>query len=129
LTLARPGVGDEQSLIFAEAEQSQIDVINKAERNRPGIVKARGYDQVHTAVYSAGYKLIVAGERCVGLYAVDDDPTESRDLQQTMPDQVEALRQHLWDFTQQSGDVSPETGSKIDDEALLERLRNLGYVD
>jgi arylsulfatase A-like enzyme len=129
LTLARPGVGGEQSPVFAEAEQSQVEVLDKAERNCPGIVKARGYDQTHLAVYSAGYKLIVAGERCVGLYGVDDDPTESRDLQQIMTDQVEALRQHIRDFTRQSGDVTPGMGPKIDDEALLERLRNLGYMN
>ncbi len=122
-------MGDEQSLVFAEAEQSQSDVIEKVERNRPGIIKAQGYAQAHLAVYSAGYKLIVSGERCVGLYAVDDDPTESRDLQQTLPDVVEALRQHIRDFVQQSGDVTPEAGAKIDDEVLLERLRNLGYID
>ncbi len=129
LTLTRSNTKDfETALVFAESQLPR-DARAKTERNYPDLLKARGYDQTHLVAYGSGYKLIMAGESCVGLYDVCDDPTESRDLQQTMPDEVEALGQHIRDFVQQSGSVTPKVGAKIDDAVLLERLRALGYVD
>jgi arylsulfatase A-like enzyme len=129
LTLARVGAQDAKTLpVFAESLPAQ-EAQHKIERKCPGLLKARGYDQIHLAVYIAGHKLIMTGDSCVGLYDIYDDPTESQDLQQMMPDKVEALRQSLRDFEQQSGSVTPEVGAKIDDVALLERLRALGYID
>ena len=71
----------------------------------------------------------MGGDSCVGLYDIYDDPPESQDLQQIMPDKVEALRQYLGDFARQSRQVTPEVGAKIDDVVMLERLRALGYID
>ncbi len=129
LTLSRSGVRDSgKAPIFAESLPAQ-EAQHKIERKCPGLLQARGYDQVHLAVYSAGYKLIMTGDRCVGLYDMYDDPTESQDLQHIMPDKVESLSQHIRDFVQQSDPATPEVGGKIDDVVLLERLRALGYID
>ena len=129
LNLARSGAKDiDQPFVFAESQLPR-EARAKTERDYPGLLKVRGYDETHLTVYGTGYKLIMAGESCIGLYDICDDPTESRDLQQTMPDEVEALCPHIQDFVRQSGDVIPGMEAEIDDVVMLERLRALGYID
>ncbi|MFQ5855673.1 MAG: sulfatase [Anaerolineae bacterium] len=129
LTLAQVNLGDpDQGVVFAEAEPLQ-SAVRLIECRRPGLLQALGYDQPHRAVYSGVHKLIAADQRHVELYAVRDDPTESVDLQQVLPEKVERLRGHLHDFVQQTRASSAVVAQHEEDLFVRQRLEALGYLE
>jgi arylsulfatase A-like enzyme len=81
LTLAQTNQqASDKDLVFAEAIPLR-SALQLLEGRRPDLLRAFGYDQSRTAIYRGAYKLILTGEDRVELYAIRDDPTESRDVQ------------------------------------------------
>lgn len=116
-----------QEAVFAEAPPLQW-AVERIEKNCPDLVQVNGYHQATGAVYARGHKLIATGDR-QELYAVDEDPAESVDLSEQMPQRVNELRGLLQNFTRQMVPVAKEESQPEEDAAVLRQLRALGYLE
>ncbi len=133
LTLAPTGAdtaypdSPEQDIVFAEAVPYQ-QALQRMKQRQPGRIRAYGHDQTCRVIYQGDYKLIVAGtQEPLELYAVRFDPTESRNLQHTLPDLAEALHRRLQNWSQTQNPIT-STERLVDSPDVLNRLRDLGYL-
>jgi hypothetical protein len=86
------------------------------------------------AAYRGPRKLITVGDKPDELFDVADDPNEVRNLLRENPDEVAQLEEALTTFVQQSegrrpGNWEASQQLSLDDEALADRLRALGYLE
>jgi len=100
-------------------------------KRRPELVRARALDQYRVAVCSDGHKLIQTGADRFELYDLINDPAEQRDLSQSQPERLAALRRLIADFAQYASAASHAAQVFADepDRAVAQRLRSLGYLD
>ena len=79
-----------------------------------------------------GYQLLVtAGGESAALYNLDDDPFGTVDLSASQAQRAEALRGHLEAWSQMVAVASLDPNQRSEeelDEATLEQLRSLGYI-
>lgn len=130
LSLANAGVNDpEQGEAFAEAILP-LNVQHMLMRRKPELARRRGADQRRIAVCSGRYKLIQTGADHFELYDLARDPSETENLCDALPAQTEALRARLRAFAlQQIGRQATEQAAASDDPLVLNRLRDLGYLE
>ena len=102
--------------------------IRRIEWYRPGLVQSSGYDQSARAVYADSFKLIAMGQRHE-LYDWQQDMAETTDLSMQSPERVKQMRAQLDQFEQQAKPMVPGITRQEEDEAVLEQLRNLGYLE
>ena len=86
------------------------------------------------AVYRGHRKLITVGDKPDELFDVADDPNEVSNLLGEHPNEVAQLESVLATFVQQSEERRPSNWEasrqlSLDDEALADRLRALGYLE
>ena len=125
LSLAQSEDKPDTSPIFATSWPPQ----KRLSKQDKMYLQTQGYEQPHFAIYDDGYKLIVADKTCLGLYEIITDSEESHDLQFTLPEKTQALYQKLQDFRQQPYTSTQKMEGQLDDPILLERLRDLGYIE
>lgn len=130
LTLARdPGADPDGGTVFAEAAPLQ-NVVNMVLRRQPQLVYERGYDEVCRAVLSGEHKLLQLGQQRVELYSVADDPHESLNLRDMLPEKVEQLQERLATFVATNRtSVTVVERPPEDDPTVRRRLRDLGYLE
>jgi arylsulfatase A-like enzyme len=130
LDLAQVGPNDpEQGEAFAEAVLP-LNVQRLLMRRKPDLARRRGADRRRIAVCRGGYKLIQTGADHFELYNLRDDPAESRNLYDALPDQAAALGERLRVFaTRLYGHQASEQAAASDDPVVLSRLRDLGYLE
>ena len=130
--LALTGVGaadPEQGEAFAEAILP-LNVQHMLARRKLELARRRGADQRRIAVCHGRYKLIQTGADQFELYDLANDPGEVTNLSGALPAQFQALRERLRAFaTQQSGRHAMEQSAPSDDPLVLNRLRDLGYLE
>jgi len=130
--LALTNIGDadpEQGEAFSEAILP-LNVQHMLMRRKPELARRRGTDQRRVAVCRGRYKLIQTGADRFELYDLANDPGEITDLSDALPAQVRAMRERLRAFaTQQSGRQAMEQTAVSDDPLVLNRLRDLGYLE
>jgi len=121
------------SPVFAEAVPPQ-NAINLLMQRQPELVRERGCDRPSRAVWNDEYKLVVKGsgddfEACE-LYHILNDPRETLNLRDILPEQVELLQDQLAAYNQQIAPVlTANRADNFDDPLVYQRLRDLGYLE
>lgn len=115
--------------VFSEGIPPQ-NVLNLLLKRQPELIRDRACDIPRRAVWIGNHKLIETGDRFLELYDVYEDPQESLNLSDILPENVEVLQDCLQTF---AGQVVP-TGTAIrapgyDDPEVQQRLRDLGYLE
>jgi arylsulfatase A-like enzyme len=130
LSLVNVGANDpEQGEAFSEAVLP-LNVQHLLMRRKPELARQRGADRRRIAVCSGRYKLIQIGTDGFELYDLVRDPGETENLCNKLPSQVESLQERLRAFAlQQSGRQATEQAVTSDDPLVLNRLRDLGYLE
>lgn len=128
MTLAQdPESQDRQ--VFAEAIPPQ-NVVNLLYKRQPELVMAHACDQPRRAVWMGKHKLIETGSDRLELFDPFNDPHESLNLSDILPENVEFLQECLQQF---AGELSPMMSSErapgFDDPEVQRRLRDLGYLE
>lgn len=131
LTLATaPSADPDRGVVFSEAVPLQ-NVINLMRQSQPEQVTERGFDQIRRAAISGDYKLIRLGNRDQELYNLADNPDETLNLFDLLPEQVEVLSEQLTAFINQTNATAAVAGqvSANDDPLVQQRLQDLGYLE
>jgi arylsulfatase A-like enzyme len=140
LSLAQSPASDpDGGTVFAEAYPSD-QVVKMLQRRLPELIQARGCHQTRRAICSDQHKLIRTGEKHLELYSMVDDPSESLNLRDILPERVEAMQDRLDAFVRQADDMAAVTteysqahdaasGNGYDDREVQRRLRDLGYLE
>jgi arylsulfatase A-like enzyme len=142
LTLAHSPYGGSDNSVFAEAIPPQ-NVVNLLYKRQPELVLTHACDQPRRAVWLGNHKLIETGQTTLAsgsptrleLYDVSNDPYESLNLSDILPENVELLQEYLQLFTgqhlmDQAGAIaSTERAPGFDDPEVQRRLRDLGYLE
>ncbi|HJT57145.1 MAG TPA: sulfatase [Ktedonobacteraceae bacterium] len=131
LTLAQKNVDADliDSIVYSEGVTPQNALI-LLERRRPELVRKAHLKTPRRTVWSERYKLIQTGEDQVELYDFFDDPGETLNLRDILPEQVEAMQERLQSFMQHVDVGTPNTeNDPYNDPQVYHRLRNLGYLE
>ncbi len=78
----------------------------------------------------AGYQLVATDDRPSELFYLLDDPNATEDLAGDMPDRVEVLEEYLgaWSKMVSAASYDPDRRTEELDDATLEQLKSLGYI-
>jgi len=133
LTRSIPGPDPEHGVVFAEAYTPDT-LLALMESLNPDAIDTFRCRLMRRAVYSGHRKLITVDDRPDELFDVMDDPDESRNLLSDHPDEVDQLRSILATFVHQAEERRPGNWEasrqlSLDDDALADRLRALGYIE
>ncbi len=131
LTLATSATSEARDeTVFAEGITPQ-NALTLLQRRRPALVASRLLDQPRYAVWGGQYKLVQTGEERLELYNTRDDPGESTDLRDHLPEQVASLKAALKTYRHRSDPVEPVVVNDDydDDPEINRRLRELGYIE
>ena len=103
--------------------------IQRLEQYRPKLTQNSGYDHLAQALYTDSFKLIEMGSNRK-LYDLQHDIMESTDLSIQLPERVKQMQGQLALLSQQMTPIAPITiQHESEDEAVLQQLRNLGYLE
>jgi hypothetical protein len=80
-------------------------------------------------VWAGSHKLIETGEETVELYDIVNDPTESLNLCDILPENVEVLQDCLIGLSQGKQTPELQRAAGFDDPEVQRRLRDLGYLE
>jgi uncharacterized sulfatase len=133
LTRTIDGPDPEHGLVFAEAYTPDT-LLSLMESMNPDAIDTFRCRLMRRAVYRGHRKLITVGEKPDELFDVVDDPGEIHNLLGEHPDEVSQLKSVLTTLVQQSEERRPGNWEasrqlSLDDEALADRLRALGYIE
>ena len=104
------------------------------ENDDPEAIKTFRCRQMRRAAYRGNYKLITVGDEPDELFDVTADPGELDNLIREKPGVTTELDQLLTEFQKDAHTRRPthweDSRLRLEgDEALMERLRGLGYID
>ncbi|MEY2976048.1 MAG: sulfatase [Prochlorotrichaceae cyanobacterium] len=124
--------------VFSEAVPPQ-NVINLLKKRQPELIRDRACDRPRRAVWMGPHKLIyqdhpIQMHSGIELYDVDNDPQESVNLRDILPENVEVLQDCLAAFCEENpSGVNAILGETraigFDDPEVQDRLRDLGYLE
>jgi arylsulfatase A-like enzyme len=89
------------------------------------------FDRYWRAVRWRQYKLIQSSDGAVDLFDLDEDPGETKDLTDTLPDVTQKMmdRVRRWENVTQTVFSDNPFAAKPGDQVVQERLRALGYLE
>ncbi len=130
LDLAAP---TSEGAIFAQGIPPQ-NVVNLLRQRQPELVAARACDRTSVAVWDGTYKLqtklaadaIEPLAETLELYDIARDPSETLNLCDILPEEVERLQAHLQGI---DAKAAAERADNLDDPEVIRRLRDLGYLE
>ena len=132
LSLARAtnGLPDtEGGMAFAEAFPPNT-LLNMIKHRNPAHVEHFRLQLIRRGAYHADHKLATVGDSVEGVFNIAQDPAERHNVADENPIITQQLQANLKQFVRQSeqqrADV-PQFGRE--DEAVLENLRALGYIE
>jgi arylsulfatase A-like enzyme len=115
--------------VFSEAVPPQ-NVLNLLLKRQPNLIRDRACDQPRRAVWVGSHKLIETGDQFLELYDVQEDPQESLNLSDILPENVEILQECLQVFAGQAAPLDDSLRAPgFDDPEVQQRLRDLGYLE
>lgn len=133
LDLARPE--PEPGAVFAQGIPP-ANVVNLLRKRQPELVRDRACDLASVAVWHEGYKLQAKvndgswepnDATLTELYRLDD-PRETLNLRDILPEQVDLLQEHL-EALEHGAVLAAGRASNLDDPEVIRRLRDLGYLE
>jgi len=135
LSLARAlsDADPEAGVVFTEA-YTPTTLIALMQNEDPKAIEIFRCGQMRRAVYRDNLKLITIGGQPDELFDVVNDPGELTNLIDERPDETAALNELLESFAEAAELRRPANWEAArlrleDDEAVMERLRRLGYVE
>ena len=131
LTLAQSAANEARDeKVFAEGITPQ-NALTLLQRRRPALVASHMLDRPRYAIWGGHYKLVQTGEERLELYDTLDDPGESTDLRDHLPEQVASLNAALNAYRHRTPPVEPVVVNDDydDDPEINRRLRDLGYIE
>lgn len=118
-----------ESQVFSEAIPPQ-NVLNLLQKRQPELVQIHACDQPRRAIWIGNHKLIATGSDRLELYDFQSDPTETCNLTDIFPENVELLQDCLHRFAGQWTTAGEEACAPgFDDPEVQQRLRELGYLE
>jgi arylsulfatase A-like enzyme len=120
----------EGGIAFAEAYPPQTFLSVLRHRN-PVLIDRMRLTQVRRGVYDGSDKLAIVADKVEGLFDVESDPTEVRDLSGQQSAKVTELKAKLGAFIQQAVSrraAQMTLNGEVNDE-VLDQLRALGYIE
>lgn len=132
LSLARAtnGLADtEGGMAFAEAFPPNT-LLNVIKHRNPAHVEQFRLRLVRRGAYQQDYKLATVGDSIEGMFNIAHDPAEMNNIAHDEAHIAQNLQTHLNQFVRQAESRradSPQFGRE--DEAVLENLRALGYIE
>ncbi|ERN40607.1 arylsulfatase A [Rubidibacter lacunae KORDI 51-2] len=127
----------EPGVVFAEGIPP-ANVLSLLRKRQPDLVRDRACDLTSLAVWDANFKLQTkvatdstepAGISTTELYHLLDDPRETLNLRDVLPEEVDRLQSHLTLLGTQSHSAGRDLASNVDDPDVMRRLRDLGYLE
>ena len=131
LTLAQSAAHEPRhEMVFADGITPQ-NALTLLQRRRPALVASLLLDRPRYAVWAGRYKLVQTGEEHLELYNTFDDPGESTNLRDRLPDQVASMKAALSAYRHRSEPAEPTilNDGYDDDPEVNRRLRDLGYIE
>jgi arylsulfatase A-like enzyme len=135
LSLARSidGADPECETVFAEAYTPDT-LLALMENMDPAAIDTFRCRFMRRAVYRDRYKLITVGDKPDELFDVLDDPNETRNLLDNHHGEATQLESILNIFLEQAQERRPSNWEashrlELDDQAVADRLRALGYIE
>ncbi|MGB0560375.1 MAG: sulfatase family protein [Spirulinaceae cyanobacterium] len=133
LSLTADAQGDpEQNQVFSEGVPPQ-NVLNLLHKRQPELITERACDQPRRAVWMGNHKLIETGCDRLELYDICEDPDESLNLSDILPENVELLQDCLALLADAENSDDRQTTAQrapgFDDPEVQRRLRDLGYLE
>jgi uncharacterized sulfatase len=133
LTRSIEGVDPDLGTVFAEAyvPDTLLALMESMDRVAIDVFRCRS---MRRAAYRGRYKLITVDDKPDELFDVVDDPKETHNLYQDHPDEVVELQRALATFVELAEERRPRNWESspqltLDDDAVAERLRALGYLE
>jgi spore maturation protein CgeB len=133
-TIAQLNLGNQPTAnvpVFSEA-YAPFNLILILEKYAPDLIARFHCRDTHWAVYDQAYKMIRVENQYDAIFNYSDDPREQRDLYpnfSSAPDFAEKLDNFLEYAKYKAADSHLASAGSIEDEAVLQRLRNLGYIE
>jgi arylsulfatase A-like enzyme len=127
------GSDPERGTVFAEAYTPDT-LLTLMQNLDPAAIDTFRCRSMRRAVYRGQYKLITVGDEPDELFDVVEDPGETRNLLDSQRGEVAQLGSILTTFVEQAQERRPSHWEasrqlSLDDEALADRLRALGYIE
>ena len=129
------GPDPDDHYVFSEAIPPE-NVVSLLQKRQPELVRDRACDQIRRAVWIGQHKLIETGVIATGhhgleLYDFLEDPDETINLSEILPENVELLQDCLDCFVGQSDSavMASVRAPGFDDPEVQQRLRDLGYLE
>jgi uncharacterized sulfatase len=124
---------EQEETVFAEAYTPDT-LLALMENENPAAIDTFRCRLMRRAVYDDRHKLITVGDEPDELFDVIDDPKERQNLLAEYPDKVADLRSALTALAEVATARRPanwEAARKVslDDKAISDRLRALGYIE
>ncbi|NEO25512.1 MAG: sulfatase [Kamptonema sp. SIO4C4] len=134
LTLALSGEENTHP-VFAEAVPPQ-NVLKLLMQRQPELVQERLCDRTTLAVWNKEYKLVAKNSDQIildacELYDIVNDPSETLNLHDILPEQVDLLQDYLEAFYHNQTPVATTsvTADNFNDPEVYRRLQDLGYLE
>ena len=118
----------EEQTPFSEAFPPHT-FLHVLEHRNPTLIERLRLRQVRRAVYHHGGKLAMVGDQVEGFYHVEQDPLEQVNLAHHAPQQVAHLQELLTRFSHQQASQRTHAHPMVDDPAVVDQLRALGYLE
>ena len=133
-TIAQLSLGNQSTAsvpVFSEA-YAPFNLILILEKYAPDLLAKFHCRDTRWAVYDQSYKMIRVENQYDEIFDYMDDPREQQDLYPNLSaatDFVEKLDNFLEYAKYKAADSDLASAGRIEDEAVLQRLRNLGYIE
>ncbi len=133
LTRSIDGPDPEREIVFAEAYTPDT-LLALMENMDPAAIDTFRCRSMRRAVFRERYKLITVDDKPDELFDVVDDPGETRNLLESHLDEAAQLESILTNFVEQAQARRPSNWEasrqfSLDNEAVVDRLRALGYLE
>lgn len=126
----------ETDAVFSQGIPPQ-NVVSLLQQRKPELMSNRTFGLTSLAAWQGSYKLqtklessSVAESEILELYNIIDDPQETLNLRDILPEQVETLHDRLISYSDETVVVEEgDRASNYDDPEVYRRLRDLGYLE
>jgi arylsulfatase A-like enzyme len=119
----------EHGIVFAEAFPP-LTFLNVIQHRAPALIERMGLHSVRRGIYEGQHKLAVLDQQVEGLFDVDADPTEVRNIAGDLSAKVSEMQRKLSGLVALAESRRAEEAFTAEvDESVIDHLRALGYIE